>query len=152
MGNSLVYFSYIDKMDRSVNHHYNLRDAKSPLWNFASLDDKEQLDTLAKTLGFTYKLVEEKPDGRLPGKGVIRFYELDKTIVNETSGGFWSLDDVPEGYKPITALSNGSLVTCYFYNDGEVIHFMRPNPNAKDVYKPLDIVEHIKHIKQYGTY
>ena len=36
--------------------------------------------------------------------------------------------------------------------DGEVIHFMRPNPNAKDIYKPLDIVEHIKHVKQYGTY
>ena len=54
--------------------------------------------------------------------------------------------------KPIKALSNGSIVDCYFINDGERVRFYRCNPNAKDFYKPLTTEEHIKYQKEFGTY
>lgn len=63
---------------------------------------------------------------------------------------FWSLQDVPEGATAYTGLSNGSLVTCYFENKGGVHHIYRPNPNAKEVYMPLPLEEHIKYMSQFG--
>ena len=64
---------------------------------------------------------------------------------------FWKIEDLPEGIKPIKALSNGSIVTCYYKTDKEAVIY-RPNPNAKEVYDPLETAEHIAHKKIYGTY
>ncbi len=77
---------------------------------------------------------------------------MSHNIVAEVGGGFWSLEDIPKNAKPIKALSNGSLVTCYFINDGKTITFYRPNPNAKTLYIPTEINEHINHQKEYGCY
>lgn len=74
---------------------------------------------------------------------------MDKQI-EDTS--FWNTDELPDGAKPIKALSNGHIVTCYYYNDGKVVHFYRPNPNAKHVYKPLTTNDHIAHVRTYGLY
>jgi hypothetical protein len=64
--------------------------------------------------------------------------------------GFWSLDELPSGVVPFIGLSNGSLVTCYAANDGEKISLYRPNPNAKEVYKPMTTAEHIAYVRKHG--
>ena len=65
---------------------------------------------------------------------------------------FWNLNDI-HNFEKCTAfvgLSNGSLVTCYAYNDDKQVIIWRPNPNAKNVYKPLSIEEHIKYNREFG--
>lgn len=51
---------------------------------------------------------------------------------------FWSTDELPDGCKPIKAYCNGSKVRCYIHNDGTTITYYRPNPNAKEVYVPME--------------
>lgn len=51
---------------------------------------------------------------------------------------FWNTDELPDGCKPIKAYCNGSEVRCYVHNDGTTITYYRPNPNAKEVYVPME--------------
>ena len=115
----------------------------------AEFDSIDQLDFFAKTVGFTYTEVSRRETERY---GTFQECVLDRQIDNRCNGGFFSLDQIPESAKPIKALSNGSIVTCYFTNDGEQIRFYRPNPNAKQVYHPLCIDDHIAHVRTYGLY
>lgn len=62
------------------------------------------------------------------------------------------MSDIPENAKPFKALSNRSIVTCYFLNNGKEITIYRPNPNAKDIFIPLETKEHIAHQRMYGIY
>lgn len=113
-------------------------------WHFFECDTKDQLDYMGKTLGFTYKLTEESESVYF---GVYRRYDLDREFRDT---GFNHLEDLPKEAKPIKALSNGSIVTCYYTNDGETVTLYRPNPNYKDIYKPLPIDQHIAHSRIYG--
>lgn len=113
---------------------------------YASFDEFEQLELFASTLGFTYELFEEKEHSEYI---VYRYFKMSHNIASEL---FRKLEEIPINAKPIISLSNGSLVTCYYLNDGEKITIYRPNPNDKDIYKPLEISEHISHIKTYGSY
>lgn len=81
--------------------------------------------------------------------GIARF-SLNREFKEEKS--FWNLSEIPSGAKPIKALSNGSFVTCYFLNDGKIVHWYRPNPNSKNVYKPMTLQQHIRHREVYGLY
>lgn len=142
------YISTLDKIDEQY-HRSHVIIHKDYQWHFGDFDNMEQLQLLADTLGFTYELEEEKAwfNG-----GTYRKYSMSHAIDSPCSGGFWKREDVPAEAKPIKALSNGSIVTCYFTNDGKTIRFYRPNPNAKGVYNPLPVAEHIAHCKTYGTY
>lgn len=117
-------------------------------WHFARFDRMDQLDFMAETLGFTYELRSERETVE---NGIVREYNIDRKIADPDGGGFWTRSDLPADARPIKALSNGSIVTCYFTNDGETIRMFRPNPNAKEVYKPLPIDQHIAHVKIYGS-
>lgn len=119
------------------------------IWSIASFDREEQLDRFAQTVGFTYQLVEEHQH---PQFGIYREYCIDRKIQDAFMGGFCKKEDLPADAKPIMALSNGNIVTCYFTNDGEQITFFRPNPNAKDIYHPLSTPDHIRHQMIYGIY
>lgn len=119
------------------------------MFYFAEFDTVGQLDFFAKTLGFTYVLRDESESERC---GLWKNFDLDRHINSPCNGGFWKLEDLSAGVRPIKALSNGNIVTCYFLNDGETITIYRPNPNAKDVYRPLSLEEHIAHQKIYGKY
>jgi hypothetical protein len=119
------------------------------MWFGAEFDTIEQLDFFAQTLGFTYTLEREDTENTL--YGTYREYSLSHYIVFNAPH-FWKLEDLPQGAKPIKALSNGSIVTCYFTNDGNTITIYRPNPNAKEIYKPLPIDQHIAHKRIYGSY
>lgn len=51
--------------------------------------------------------------------------------------GFKSFSELPQRCDSFIGLSNGSYVTCYVHKDGDHVTIYRPNPNYKDVYKPL---------------
>lgn len=111
-------------------------------WYFAEFDSLEQLHFFEKTIGFrTCYLGMEN--------GIARF-SLNREFREEKD--FRNLSEIPSGAKPIKALSNGSFVTCYFLNDGKIVHWYRPNPNCKNVYKPMTLQQHIKHREVYGLY
>ena len=118
-------------------------------WILAEFDNVEQLDFFANTLGVTYEAVSWRDTQEC---GIIREYRMSHQIKTNHAGGFWSLDELPEDVRPIKALSNGSIVTCYFLNDGETVTIYRPNPNAKAVYHPMTIEQHIAHRQIYGCY
>lgn len=110
----------------------------------------DQLDFFAQTLGFTYTETDRKETEHC---GTLISYRLSHQIITGINDClFWNLNQLPEGAKPIKALSNGSIVTCYFTNDGKTIRIYRPNPNAKDVYKPLNLDDHLAHRRIYGSY
>lgn len=122
--------------------------ADTTMFHEASFLTIDQFELYKNTLGFEIDLkevVNENTDRE------VKIYQSNYKIV---SGSFWRLEDIPEEAKPIQALSNGSIVTCYYYKDEETktIIIYRPNPNAKDVYKPLELEDHIEHQKKYGIY
>lgn len=145
------YITYAENVDdRYHRSHWIIHNNSFSSNIKAEFNNKDQPDIFAKTLGFTYELVEEYVDNQ---GGKFQRYTMDKNIVEPFGyGGFWKLEDLPDGVKPIKALSNGSIVTCYYRTMDDRIEFYRPNPNAKEVYKPLDIELHIAHQKIYGSY
>lgn len=118
------------------------------MFNIASFDNIKQFDFYKKTLGFQIELVERMNEGT---EKEVKIYRSNYKIIDDS---FWKLEELPKRAKPIKALSNGSIVTCYYFKDykSNTITIYRPNPNAKDVYKPLELEEHINHKKIYGTY
>ena len=114
----------------------------SHLGRFPSMEKLEEfLDFAGIKMGV---LVEEQDRG---DAGIYRQWTVD-TLLDDA--GFMSLDELPEEAKPFTGLSNGHLVTCYLWNDGETLHIRRPNPNVKDIYKPLSTEEHIAYCRKNG--
>ena len=121
------------------------------IFNIASFRTIEQLEHFKNLLGFDYELQEIINEGL---KNEIKIYNLNYAIIDNFTGGFWKLEDVPKNATKFKALSNGSIVDCYFKKDKrkKEIRIYRPNPNAKEVYKPLTIDEHIGFQKLYGIY
>lgn len=141
------YISIVEKTDPEY-HRSKIIIHRPIMFYHAEFNNIKQLDTYANTLGFTYKKVEERK-GNL---GLYERFEISHKFIDSCGGGFWKVEDLPSGVKPIKLLSNGSIVTGYYLNDGETIEIFRPNPNAKEVYKPLDLQDHIAHTKSYGLY
>lgn len=138
----------VDKIDQEWHRSKFIIHGESGYY-FAEFDTERQLNFFAEMLGFSYRLIDEKVSDRL---GTYRKYIMSHKINSPCGGGFWKRGDIPNEAKPFKALSNGSIVTCYFTNDGETINIFRPNPNAKEVYKPLELSEHLAHRKIYGLY
>lgn len=63
---------------------------------------------------------------------------------------FWCMDEVPENANMFKGLSNGSLVDCYYIHTKNGSEIYRPNPNAKNVYEPLSLEDHIEYQKING--
>ena len=120
-------------------------------FNIASFDNMEQFEIYRKTLGFKINLVGTINENT---ENEVKIYRTNYKIIDYHCGGFWKLEEVPERAKPFKALSNGSIVTCYYYKNckDNTIVIYRPNPNAEKVYKPLSVDEHIAHQKIYGCY
>lgn len=114
---------------------------------YAEFSTIEQLQFHADLLGFKYSLKCEEKTERF---GLYQLYEMTHSIDDHHT--FSKISDIPEDAKPFKALSNGSIVTCYFTNHDKKINIYRPNPNAKEVYKPLELVCHLKHKEIYGSY
>jgi hypothetical protein len=80
-------------------------------------------------------------------KGTIKVYKI-KGKIKEIS--FKSLLELPEGTIKYKDLSNGSLVDCYYRNIDGITEVYRPNPNYKEIYKPMSIEEHINYMRENG--
>lgn len=145
------YITIVEKTPSSAQR-YNRPEHKVVIhlnwqWHFASFYNVEQLKEFCDYVGITYHLTEEKETIE---NGKMQIYEVKQNLINNE--GFTKLDQIPDSAKPIKALSNGSIVDCFILNDGENITVFRPNPNYKDVYKPLTIAEHIEHVKAHGVF
>lgn len=80
-------------------------------------------------------------------KTTAHIYEAKGTI-EESS--FWKKEELPENAVLFKGLSNGSLVDCYYVHTASGSKIYRPNPNAKEVYNPLPVSEHLELIKTKG--
>lgn len=124
------------------NHRYIIH--KDWQWHFGRFPTMEKLQEFLDFAGLKATLVESYKT---------RWYgEYKKWVVKEgvVEHGFVNLKNLPEGAKKFIGLSNGELVECYLLNDGENLHVYRPNPNCKDIYKPLSIEEHIAYKRENG--
>lgn len=65
---------------------------------------------------------------------------------------FSKISDIPnlKKCKKFLGLENGSYVDCYYkkLKNGNIVYI--PNPNAKEVYHPLSLDEHLAHSKKLG--
>ena len=146
MSNKLTF---AERTHSTIHRSHIMLRAADPMWALAEFENIDQLDFFCATLGVTYEAVSWR---ETPELGILRECRMSHKIQNYHPGGFWSVDELPAGARPIKALSNGSIVTCYFYNDGETVTIYRPNPNAKRVYKPLPLDHHVAHVQIYGSY
>lgn len=141
----------IEKIKDWHRSHYIIHtgDTVGSMDYFAEFATGKQLDEFMLKLGITRT-----------GKTRRHLYEQEDNLYQEMPLShsliqmcFWKLEELPKGAKPIKALSNGSIVTCYFVRRKGTIIFYRPNPNAgDDVYDPLPINEHIAHVQLHGLY
>lgn len=146
MGYNINYISKVKKTDERY-HRSEIIIHKGNGYYLAEFRDQEQLDEFARMIGFEYRKRKEEE-----GKpfGLYQEYDIDRRFVDGAM--FWKIDDLPENAKPFLGLSNGSIVTCYFTNDGETVTIYRPNPNAKEVYHPLPLEKHIAYHMLHGVY
>jgi len=94
----------------------------------------ESFDIFVKRLGLTLL-----PATFQHGPGA-DFYNVKENFAEAL---FWKKSEVPANAHPILGHSNGSLVKCYWKRVGDTIEVYRPNPNAKEVFKPLPLKLHI---------
>ena len=104
-------------------------------WHFSKGDNKN-LKPFLKELGIEPILIDDT--------GNVKYY---RTYTHLKERYFWGLSELPEGAKKIKGYSNGSIVDCYYLNDGKTLNIYRPNPNAKNVYNEMNLDGHIKFIK-----
>lgn len=136
------------KKPQQKNYKIAITQAHDTMFNIASFENIEQFEFYQKTLGFKIKLFEIINENT---EKEVKIYTTNYKIID---GYFWKLEELPKRAKPIKALSNGSIVTCYYCKDYKTntITIYRPNPNAKEIYKPLKLEEHIAHKKIYGIF
>lgn len=148
-----TYLSVSEKTDdRMHRSNYILHDDWK--WYHADTNSKEQMDDLLNF--FECEILDVAEEHEFPSTGKITFYNLSKDIINHSDGGFWSIDQMNERagarrIKSFIGLSNGSLVTCYaaFDDVKNTVEILRPNPNAKEVYRALPLSEHITYAKNH---
>jgi hypothetical protein len=163
------YMTHItgENLERLPRNHRSKVILHNGIWYFAEYSSLEQLRDFAEGVGFSWKFHHaEQMECKQVGQSweecepyTIEYYTLSHdfdvdAFCHDTQWGkcqgFWSLDELPSGVVPFIGLSNGSLVTCYAANDGEKISLYRPNPNAKEVYKPMTTAEHIAYVRKHG--
>ena len=76
--------------------------------------------------------------------GKVQWFVAENIEIQEKL--FWKMEDIPENAVKYTDLSNGSLVDCYYTNENNIYTVYRPNCNAKEVYKPMELKQHIEYI------
>lgn len=160
---SKQYLTYCNKVnDKYHRAKYIIHGTDG--YHVAEFNTKEALDLFLNTLGIEISFVEKKR-AMFDEGAEIEYYSLSLQIVagavnheeyGIVNGYFWHLSQLPEGVMPIPLLSNGSIVTGYFLNmsefGGEHVYIYRPNPNAKEVYKPLPTKKHIEFVNKYWLF
>ena len=76
--------------------------------------------------------------------GKVQSFVAENVEIREKS--FGKMEDIPENAVEYTDLSNGSLVDCYYTNENNIYTVYRPNPNAKEVYRPMELKQHLEYM------
>lgn len=90
-------------------------------------EDYEKFWRTIERLGLEYEY-----DGE---NDACKWYRVKESFQNFL---FWYKRDVPKGCKSILLMSNGSIVKGYWRRYGNTIEIYRPNPNAWEVYNPVE--------------
>lgn len=133
-----VYITKVEKTDKQY-YQYPIIIHRG-MWHFARFNTMEQLQEFLEITGLKIEKTEEK---QTLNNGLLEIFSLSHNIKEE--GYFWKFEDVPNTAKKIKGLSNGSIVDCYFLTDETTLYIYRPNPNAKEVYKPMKLEEEIEY-------
>lgn len=120
-----------------------LENSKNPCFHFATFSNVEAAEKFLRRFGVSLRLKN------IYNENVFCFL-CDKVFLD--AGYFWKKSKLPKDCRRIKALSNGSIVTCYYKKHKNKVKFYRPNPNEKKIYKPLSLDNHIKHQQKYGVY
>lgn len=120
-----------------------LEDATNWAFHFASFGNIEQAENFLKKFKVTLELFANYNNG-------VTVFKCSKVF--KDGGYFWNINELPKNVKKIVALSNGSRVVCYYKMTSKEVIFYRPNPNAKNVYKPLSLKKHREYEKKYGIF
>ena len=116
-------------------------------YHIGEIQNKEQLNNFLNFFNIDFTGVHQEIEHETTGK--IIYYNLSKNIINSNKS-FWSLEELKElsngaELKKVKGLSNGSIVDCYSeIKENEVIIY-RPNPNAKEVYQPMEFNEEMNY-------
>lgn len=116
-------------------------------WYLGEFPSVEAFNVFAVRLGIDCELCGT--ENRDEETGIVSYYKVSHKFAEGNS--FWHLSELPADAEPIVGVCNGSLVVCYFTNDGETVTIYRPNPNAKEVYKPMNIDKQIAYSQKYGN-
>lgn len=122
------------------------REGYSSMFHFASFTTVKQFKDFIKLFNIDYDLDFITDYGKN-----IKIGRLTKRLTDGKIP-FWKLADIPKKSKKIKALSNGSIVDCYIEETDNEIKLHRPNPNAKEIFKPLDLKNHIRFQARFGIY
>lgn len=110
--------------------------------NNATFRNRKQLDEFLQRYGLSMSEKNSWSTGRK--------WRLSHNFANKY---FWKLEELPEDVKHTYGMCNGSLVDCYIQVTEHEIVTWKPNPNAKEVYKPYDYnSEQYKAYKQQCEY
>lgn len=109
-------------------------------FHFKNFDTVYQLRTFCEMLG-----VSLIPDGEVDG-GLL--FRTNKVLTNAALP-FWHKSDLPRGCMKVKGMSNGSVVDCYIKSTRDKVTVYRPNPNAKAVFKPMDLHNQIQYKKTH---
>lgn len=138
--NNLRVIAY-EKPEEKYGYKFLIRDVITPVSAYRT---NKGFDFWAKSRNVTLELEEE-----------FEHHQYGKTKIYRAKGNieeqlFWHLSDIPEGAVKFTGLSNGSYVDCYYLHTDEGSKIFRPNPNAKEVYVPMALEDHIEFDKKFG--
>jgi len=115
-------------------------------FHFASFETVKQFKDFIKLFNIDYDLDFITDYGKN-----IKIGRLTKRLTDGKIS-FWKLSEIPTNSKKTKALSNGSIVDCYINETEKEIKLYRPNPNAKDIYNPLSLKNHIRFQARFGIY
>ena len=151
--NRITRISISEKTCNSAKIHPAARREKQIIlhdgweWHMGDIQNKEQLEDFLNFFNIEFTGIHHEVEYETTGK--IYFYNLSKNIKTYKQY-FWNLEQLKEfsngaELKKVKGLSNGSIVDCYAeINDNEVVIY-RPNPNAKEVYNPMEFEKELNY-------
>jgi hypothetical protein len=116
-------------------------------FHIASFPSETAFKRFSKLIGIDKKLelVSHEPS---VDYGYIKVYHCHHDFVDAF---FWSLEEVPPKAIRCKGLVNGSLVDCYIVNNATGTLFLKPNPNAHNLYRPLNGADKEAFVRKWGT-
>lgn len=142
---------YIYK-EKTEKNPYKVVIMQDTMFHFASFNNMEQFKKFLVIFDVKLEYLKTYNPGT-PSE--VKHYRTNYFLDGKRYHSFWKYPRMNTKHRKfIKALSNGSIVNCILERNekDKIIYLKRPNPNAKDVYCPLDTWAHIEYQKEYGIF